>query len=569
MRAPGRAGRVPFGVEQAEHNPRVAAIGLGSNVGDRAANLSGAVDALREVEGVRLLAVSAFVETAAEAVPGGVTGDALGGPYLNAAATLMTSMDGIRLLAALRVIEVRLGRDRATEGRGGPRTIDLDLLLLGDEVVSSEALVVPHPRMQARRFVLGPLAEIAPEMMVPTLGRTVAELLRELGTSGAGGGIVARRAGPSAGVGVHIAVLAGVIGAIGAIAPAGLAAESPCMSALATLGEADSAQPPTTPAKSVKTDASTVLSDLAKSYQQAPTAERVSITVRAKRPAAEPGEEPIVTRTSSEITVRIDPGQRARPNAAGGPIAARAAAMLLELGTLRVHASDGLITVITTTNPGTYWRARYAGEEPPAPPPPLPPEAAPPGEPTTPAEPEPAATPASAPGAPAREFFDLPTPALLAEHLQPIPLPQLVLARPPAAIGRAALLPWLEDLSWETVTIDLRDVEADVRAPLKLAGASRHGSVRLEIAWVTPPGGAPTGPAPAGARKPAGAEQQPRLAKMFAELPGIRGAATPTELRSTIECTFSVISPGDAATWAISLEGRARVETLNELRGGG
>jgi 2-amino-4-hydroxy-6-hydroxymethyldihydropteridine diphosphokinase len=149
-----------------------ALIGLGSNLGDRHATLEGAIAALDATPGVRVRRVSAFHET-----------EPVGGPpgqraYLNAAAALETTLDPLELLHVLQTIEARFGRVRTV--RWGERTLDLDLLLFDDRVIQTPALSIPHPRLTERRFVLEPLAEIAPQAVEPRTGRTVSELLGEL-----------------------------------------------------------------------------------------------------------------------------------------------------------------------------------------------------------------------------------------------------------------------------------------------------------------------------------------------------------------------------------------------------
>lgn len=151
-----------------------AFIALGSNLRPRSATLRAALGQLRDVAAVT--AVSRFLRT--EAVP--ERGVAATDPeFRNAAAALETGLDAHGLLAALLSIETALGRDR-TVGAAGPRTIDLDLLLFGDHVAREPGLVVPHPRMHRRRFVLEPLVEIAPSAWHPGLRKTAAELLAAL-----------------------------------------------------------------------------------------------------------------------------------------------------------------------------------------------------------------------------------------------------------------------------------------------------------------------------------------------------------------------------------------------------
>jgi 2-amino-4-hydroxy-6-hydroxymethyldihydropteridine diphosphokinase len=146
-----------------------AYIGLGSNLGDREATLQRALRLLGER--VEVVAVSSFRETE----PWGYVDQP---PFLNAAAAVETELSPRGLLDALLEVESALGRTRDGH-RYGPRTIDLDLLLYEDDVVSEPGLTVPHPRLHERRFALEPLAELEPALSVPGHG-TVSKLLGQL-----------------------------------------------------------------------------------------------------------------------------------------------------------------------------------------------------------------------------------------------------------------------------------------------------------------------------------------------------------------------------------------------------
>jgi len=150
-------------------------IGLGSNQGAREELLQRAVDALSALSEVNLIARSAWHEFAAVGGPPGQPG------YLNGAVLLETSLGPHALLAAVGRIERQLGRTRGE--RWGPRPIDIDLLLFDQMICSDGKLVLPHPRMAWRRFVLKPAAEIAPEMVHPQIGWTVGRLLQHLDTA--------------------------------------------------------------------------------------------------------------------------------------------------------------------------------------------------------------------------------------------------------------------------------------------------------------------------------------------------------------------------------------------------
>jgi 2-amino-4-hydroxy-6-hydroxymethyldihydropteridine diphosphokinase len=149
-----------------------AHVALGSNLGNRRAYLQRAVAALRESAEVQRVRVSSVYETAPVGGPEGQ------GPYLNAAAELETALPPEQLLLLLHAIEADCGRVRTISD--GPRTLDLDLLMYGDRVISTAQLTVPHPRMHERAFVLVPLAELAPGAIHPVMNQNVAELLTRL-----------------------------------------------------------------------------------------------------------------------------------------------------------------------------------------------------------------------------------------------------------------------------------------------------------------------------------------------------------------------------------------------------
>jgi 2-amino-4-hydroxy-6-hydroxymethyldihydropteridine diphosphokinase len=146
-----------------------AYVGLGANLGDRERTLRAAVDALAGEGGIEVVALSTLRETE----PVGVGNQPR---FLNGVAELETTVAARELLDRLLAVEQRFGRVR-TPGEHGPRTLDLDLLLYGDDAIDAPGLTVPHPRLHERRFVLEPLVELSPGLVVPGRG-DVESLLR-------------------------------------------------------------------------------------------------------------------------------------------------------------------------------------------------------------------------------------------------------------------------------------------------------------------------------------------------------------------------------------------------------
>lgn len=159
--------------------PNRAFIGIGTNLGDRAANYREALQRIAALPDTRVVRQSSVYET--EPV-----GD-LKGPFLNLAVEVETEMFADAMMRRLLVIERVMGRKRTkarkTTRRGSgyqPRTIDLDLLFFNKEVLDTPALTIPHPRLHERRFVLAPMVELAPMLIHPKTNKTISEMLVEL-----------------------------------------------------------------------------------------------------------------------------------------------------------------------------------------------------------------------------------------------------------------------------------------------------------------------------------------------------------------------------------------------------
>jgi 2-amino-4-hydroxy-6-hydroxymethyldihydropteridine diphosphokinase len=148
-----------------------AYIGIGSNIGDLRRNCLAAIDRIGALENCKILSTSRLYVTE----PVGVSGQEW---YLNGVVSVVTGLPPFSLLDSLLAIEAEMGRFRIT--RWEPRVIDLDILLFGQKTLNDNILTVPHPLMHKRRFVMAPMAELAPDLIHPVLHKTMLEILNEI-----------------------------------------------------------------------------------------------------------------------------------------------------------------------------------------------------------------------------------------------------------------------------------------------------------------------------------------------------------------------------------------------------
>lgn len=150
-----------------------AYIAMGSNLGDRSENIQAGLDAIADLPTTTIVQCSTIIETD----PIGLGEQSC---YLNGVVHIQTQLDPRVLLDALLTIEAQQGRDRANEIRWGARTLDLDVLVYGDVIIDEPGLEIPHPRLHTRSFVLVPMSEIAPDLVVPRYKKTPQALLEVL-----------------------------------------------------------------------------------------------------------------------------------------------------------------------------------------------------------------------------------------------------------------------------------------------------------------------------------------------------------------------------------------------------
>ena len=156
-------------------HPATAYIALGSNLGNRSENISEALHLLDTIPEITIVKVSSLIETAPAGGPKGQNN------YINGVVEILSRISAEQLLELMQSVETRLGRPaQQNRPKWSPRTIDLDLLLFGSEIIDTPLLMVPHPLMHQRRFVMAPLVELAPDLTHPVLGRSMRKILDSL-----------------------------------------------------------------------------------------------------------------------------------------------------------------------------------------------------------------------------------------------------------------------------------------------------------------------------------------------------------------------------------------------------
>jgi len=156
--------------------PNIAYLSTGSNMGDKLGNCRNGLSALDQTDGIRMESVSAFYLTEPM--------EYVDQPwFVNAAVRIRTALDPLHLLAALKTLEQRSGR-MGSGIRFGPRTLDFDIIFYNDKVLETSLLIVPHPRMHEREFVLRPICDLAPDLLHPVLKKTACQLLAALPPGG-------------------------------------------------------------------------------------------------------------------------------------------------------------------------------------------------------------------------------------------------------------------------------------------------------------------------------------------------------------------------------------------------
>lgn len=150
---------------------KTAYIGIGSNMGDPQRNCLDSIDNIGKMDNCEIVSTSSLYLTK----PIGVTGQEW---YINGAISISTGLSAFEMIERLLDIEARMGRVR--KKRWEPRTIDIDILLFGQDIIDHETLKIPHPMMHLRRFVMAPMTEIAPDLIHPILGKRMVELLRAI-----------------------------------------------------------------------------------------------------------------------------------------------------------------------------------------------------------------------------------------------------------------------------------------------------------------------------------------------------------------------------------------------------